>query len=129
MGYEDRVEISALSGKVLTEIRGAEAGSDEVYFTTADGETYKMFHSQDCCESVSLVDVVGDVADLIGEPLYASEETNSETDPEGYKRDYPPDSFTWTFYKLGTRKGWVTLRWLGESNGYYGEGVDIEHVS
>lgn len=127
MSYEDRVEIEALSGKVLTEIRGAQAGSDEVEFVTSDGQTFKMFHSQDCCESVRLEDVIGDVSDLIGEPLYASVET-SDKDPEGYNREYTPDSITWTFYKLGTRKGWVTLRWLGESNGYYSEGVDIELV-
>lgn len=86
-----------------------------------------MFHDQDCCEHVSIEDVQGDVEDLIGSPILLAEKvTNSETYPDGVPKSDYTESFTWTFYKLATIKGSVTIRWLGESNGYYSEDVTIE---
>lgn len=115
-----------LKGKTITEIHGDE-GSEELLFDTEDGETYKMYHSQDCCESVGIEEIIGDLKDLIGSPILLAEEITNADEPEEFtaKRSYPPESATWTFYKLSTIKGSVTIRWIGESNGYYSESVDF----
>lgn len=120
MGKE--VPFSFLIGKVITEIKGLEKDGDEVYFKCIDGTSFKMLHEQDCCESVSINDVCGDVADLLNTPILVAEESTKEGDP-AY------GSSTWTFYKLATIKGSVDIRWYGESNGYYSERVSFFQCS
>ena len=115
-------KIDALLGKTLRAITPAKKGDDEIVFECEDGTRFKMFHSQDCCETVAVEEVVGDLADLVGSPIVEAEMVESK---DGEPKPQYPDSWTWTFYKLGTAKGFVTLRWLGESNGYYSEGVDF----
>lgn len=101
--------------------------NEEIIFKTIDGKTFKMFHNQNCCESVSIEDICGDLNDLVGVPILKAEEsTNSESHPEDKKIEYHPDSFTWTFYHISTIKGSVTIRWYGISNGYYSERVSFE---
>lgn len=121
-------ELSELIGKTLTSIKGCEAGSEEVELCFHDFSRYRLFHSQDCCESVWLEDVVGDPADLVGEVLVVCEESESEEKING-KPNAAPDEFLWTFYRFASRKGWVVLRWLGESNGYYSMGVSLEETT
>jgi len=98
---------------------------DELKMTSGE-IAYTFFHSQDCCENVTIEDVCGDLTDLIGTPLLVAEEITSDKNPEGIEKEYQDDSFTWTFYKFSTIKGSVTIRWYGESNGYYSEGVDLK---
>lgn len=122
------MQFEELKGKTLKAIEVNRA-SDEIEFTTDTGQRYKLYHSQDCCESVSIEDIAGDVDDLIGTPLLQVEEaSSSDTWPEGVKKDYQPESYTWTFYKLATIKGSVTIRWYGSSNGYYSEGVSFKEI-
>jgi hypothetical protein len=73
------------------------------------------------------VDIAGNLNDLIGSPLLMAEEVSSERDvnPKGVTVPDFQDSFTWTFYKLATVKGYVTISWYGESNGYYNESVSF----
>ena len=68
------------------------------------------------------MDVVGDLKDLIGNPILLAEEVVGGDTPEDINRELS-NNFTWTFYKLSTIMGSVTIRWLGESNGYYSESV------
>jgi hypothetical protein len=117
---------SELVGKTLVEIIGKER-DDQIIFKTDNGDAYRLYHSQDCCESVSVEDIIGDIQCLIGSPILMAEEATSDKNPEGIEKEYQ-DSFTWTFYKLATIKGYVTIRWYGESNGYYSESVDFEKL-
>lgn len=87
-------------------------------------------HSQDCCESVWVDDIVGDLSDLEETPiLKASEDTNcDDLREEDVTSGYTPESFTWTFYNFSTIKGHVTIRWYGTSNGYYSESVSLVKI-
>lgn len=123
--YESQREFKVLLGKTITAV---ERTPDELKIACSDGTKYIQYHSQDCCESVVIEDVIGDLDDLIGEPVLEAEEVTSNANPEGVKVPEYQDSFTWTFYKLGTRKGSVTIRWYGESNGHYSESVDFAEV-
>ena len=107
-------------GKTFVQVTGS-VGSDEMLFETANGERFMFAHQQDCCESVDINDIVGDLQDLVGEPMLIAEEVKGATEPDAEHYE----SYTYTFYKFATRKGYVDVRWLGESNGYYSEGVDL----
>jgi hypothetical protein len=115
-----------LIGKRIKEIIGCSVGSEEIIFNCESGETFKMWHIQDCCEFVSVEDICGDISHLIGVPILEAEELSNEKEPENY--EYNDDSYTWTFYRIATNRGVVIIRWLGESNGYYCESVDFAQI-
>lgn len=134
--------IQDLVGKTLTEIKNN--NGDELIFIANDGTQYKMYHSQDCCESVSIDDINGDLNDLIGTPILLAEEVSNDDFVNAFESKFKqddtgwyeidddgnckPESCTWTFYKLATIKGYVDIRWFGQSNGYYSESVDFIQV-
>lgn len=122
-------DFAELTGKTITIIDGLEPGSGRVEFTTSDGARYVMQHIEDCCESVEVEDVNGNIDDLIGSPVTLAEESTSEEDPEGVTPERWDDSQTWTFYRIATAKGFVVIRWYGTSNGYYSESVDFSKES
>lgn len=124
MSWYDKGELAdfnELVGKTIVKINGLEKYEERVTFECSDGVKYKMYHEQDCCESVSIEDVTGDISDLIGSPILVAEESSCNAENVS-------ESGTWTFYKIATRKGWVDIRWLGESNGYYSESVSFVKV-
>lgn len=117
--WNSRMDISVLQGKTLTDIFVSEI-KNRISFLAEDGQMFVMMHEQDCCEQVEIEDICGDLSDLIGTPIILAELITSN-DSKG--RDC--ESCTWSFYKLRTVKGDVTIRWWGESNGYYSEEVSF----
>lgn len=115
------MSVNDLLGKTLSKIDSTET---EILFFCTDGTKYRMFHEQDCCENVRVEDIIGDLDDLIESPILLAEEVTNQNNPDGWVHN--SDSFTWTFYKFATIKGYVTIRWYGESNGYYSESVNFE---
>jgi len=119
--YSDCVEFSVLKGKTIIGIKKID--QEELQFTCDDGSKYSMYHDQDCCEQVYIEDICGDMNDLLNSPILVAEEVSNRDDKPKYEYD---DSYTWTFYKLETAYGFVTIRWYGSSNGYYSESVSFE---
>lgn len=128
MGYY-RTPITELLGKTCSKVYKSE---DSICFELDSGEKYQLYHDQDCCESVYIESINGNLDDLVGSPILLADEAVSVNEhPDDYKASpdgYVDDSFTWTFYKFGTVKGYVDVRWFGSSNGYYSESVDFEKV-
>lgn len=116
--------ISSLIGKTFLSVENI--NNEEIIFKQDNGDIYKFFHEQVCCEHVYVEDICGDLNDLVGVPLIESEEiTNNLLNIEDLKPPPNSESYSWTFYKFRTTKGSVVIRWLGQSNGCYSEGVNL----
>lgn len=115
--WRDRGEISQLIGHKVIDIHY----DDEIFQILTETHIFTLYHESDCCEHVYLQDIVGEVSDLIGNEILKAEESTSDENPLCCGEE----SFTWTFYKFATIKGYVDLRWYGSSNGYYSESVDV----
>ena len=146
MSYDDNnIILKTLIGKTIAQIlvnntlifKDNPEPSEEINqikFITTDGIVYDMFHQQDCCESVYVEDINGDLMSLIGNPILVAEEISSVSNVNEniilvdkmfnlpLKND---ESYTYTFYKFATINGHIDIRWYGYSNGYYSESVTV----
>lgn len=114
----------SLEGRTLRRVyQGEHWGNDAIFFEIEDDEIYAMYHSQECCESVYIESITGDLTDLVDSPILVATEETSVVG--GYATDGREE---WTFYKLATNRGWVDIRWNGRSNGYYSVGVNFVRV-
>jgi hypothetical protein len=140
----ERTSFEALKGKKIISIDGLKKGSERIKFLCSDKTEFWLTYYDDCCASCSIEDVCGDIENLIGHEILLAEEVSSnqpdaeeqsrrdKEKAEAEKNDgyyYGAESETWTFYKLATIKGSVTIRWYGSSNGYYSESATFERVN
>ena len=99
-----------------------EEDGDELRFWINDHQYLKMYHHQECCESVTIKDICGDLNDLVHSPILIAEERENDF------REIEDGDQRWTFYHIATIKGSVDISWYGESNGYYSTSVDTYYV-
>ncbi len=112
-GYRTKtLRFEDLKGKMLSSIMG-KVGDTEVTFTENNGRMYKLYNKEGHENDVTITidDIVGDFGDTTESPILLAEEVSNS----------PTSGQTWTFYKLSTIKGSITIKWFGESNGYYSE--------
>lgn len=96
---------------------------DSLVFISKDGTSYSLHHEQDCCESVWLEDVVGDIEKhLPGNVILNAYESISDGEDDERCSDF---SCTWSFFTIRTAYDTFTIRFFGHSNGYYSETADL----
>ena len=106
------ITIDDMKGQTFTKVYVTDDKSELVFEN--DEFIFMFYHESDCCEDVQVEDVVGDLNDLVGKPLDIVEVVHHDSEFN------PPD--------VEPVKGWVDVRWLGESNGYYSESVHFKGV-
>ena len=115
------MNFSDLKGqKVLSIDEDYHHGRDDGFCLITDKGQYVVIHSQECCEHVWIEDITGDLKDLIGEEILLAEEVSSE--------DEKDEDLIWTFYKIQTMHGDVTIRWCANTNSYYGTEVEFHKI-
>ena len=109
-----------LEGKIISSIEGMKVGSEEIILTLNTGEKFKISHDHDCCKSVRVEGLYGDISDLLNMEIIVANETSSNS------HGSTGVDLTWTYYQLGTMKGVVTIQWFGVSNGYWSDRVELK---
>lgn len=132
-------DISTLNGLRIT---GLNLQSDELVLRCEDDRLglkirgFRFFHNQDCCESVSILSIEGDLMALLGEPILEATQDSDSAEynwPQGWGARPAwtggvSESATRTVLTFRTKHGTVKIIWLGKSNGYYSESVDMEEI-
>lgn len=114
-------KLRSLVGKTFSAVVKTNDGDSDVLRFECSQGAVEFYYQEDCCANCYIESVDGDLADLVGTPLLMAELVTSDENPL-HKNE---ESFTWSFYKFATVRGYVTVRWYGSSNGYYSETVSV----
>lgn len=95
--YDNHVDVEEMLNQTFTLVR---ATNDTVTFEN-DKVRYTLYHQDDCCESVYVEDIIGDLEDLENLPLLISREDTNAEDPGTCQGE----SYTWTFYNFAILQG------------------------
>ena len=109
-----KLQVDLFRGQKITSIEGYEQNSDRVIFNFENGARIIFAHEPECCESVFLADLDENIQ--VGERLMFLEVRTQCLEPN---EDH--EGMTWTFITILTDKCHETMRWVGESNGWYSE--------
>lgn len=113
-------DLNNIVGSTILAVEGCEVGSTSVTFKTSKGDL-RLYFDKDywgrCKVYVSVEDMTGDPADLVGGVVSVAEERSN-------KKDWDGKETRWTFYTIRTTKGDLDLRWYGHSNGHYSTSVN-----
>ena len=104
-----KVDFSSLKNESIKKAYQIE--DSVIVFECNSGYVYILYHYQDCCEHVYISDICGELEDLSGKTVRAEVATGEMEYGE------------WTFFKIDTINGGVTIRFNGESE-YYSVDVD-----
>jgi hypothetical protein len=116
-----RVKFDVLVGEVLDAV-DIDREKDQILLTTRSGRQFLIYHEQKCCETVEISGQDGSFDKLIGKPIVEARDNAVDTSEEA------ADSQTTTTLVFRVDDHTVISRWVGDSNGYYSESVDIEEL-
>jgi hypothetical protein len=117
------VEFSDLVGEVLDAV-DIDREENQILLTTRSGRKFLVYHEQDCCETVAISTQDGSFDNLIGKPIVEARDFAVDTgESEG---DYDSQTTTTLVFRVDDQT--VISRWIGDSNGYYSESVDIAEL-
>ncbi len=118
----NRVKFDVLVGEVLDSV-DIDREENQILLTTRSGRRFMVYHEQDCCESVRMVGQNGSFDELIGKPIVEARDFAVDTSEEAID-----SSQTTTTLVFRVDDQTVISRWIGDSNGYYSESVDIAEL-
>lgn len=103
--------ISSLIGKTFLRVY---QDDDGIIFENKE-LTVRLAHIRQCCETVWLEDVNGDLSDLENFPIVRAEEKYGKSEDE-----------SWYFYTLATKNGYVDLRFCAELDTMYSTNATLD---